>query len=90
MRSSFSLKGKRNIFLHVLKAKRFTAVFKPFKFPCIATCSIRVNLLIRSKTHRPTTLFKFNVHVDFLIQATFINSAFSLKIGFSDLRELIL
>lgn len=30
-------------------------------------------------------LCKFNVHVDFLIQDRFINSAFSLKIDFSDL-----
>lgn len=35
-------------------------------------------------------LFKFNVHVDFLIQDRFINSVFSLKIGFSAPGELIL
>lgn len=86
----FSLKGKRKVFLHFLKAKSFIVGFKPSKFPCITTCSIRVNLLMWSKTHRPITLFKFNVHVDFLIQARFINSAFSLKIDFSDLGELIL
>lgn len=89
-RSFFSLKGKRKVFLDVLKAKMFIVGLKPFKFSCITTCSIRVNLLMRSKTHRPITLFKFNAHVDFLIQARFINSAFSLKIDFSDLRELIL
>lgn len=89
-RSFLSLKGKREVFLHMLKATRLTMGFKSFPFPCITTCSIRVNLRMRRKTHRPITLFKFNVHVDFLIQDRFINSAFSLKIGFSDLGELIL
>lgn len=74
----------------MLKATMLIMSFKPFTFPCISTWSIRVNLLMRSKTHRPIMLFKFNVHVDFLIQDMFINSAFSLKIGFSDLGELIL